>query len=264
MITKAPRGSILVGVIALALLTAAVSVHTSDAMHEQGKVEQTATVPESERELPAERTMEPREKYGGRLERRAVLSAVDTTALTRDTDRAAGLIESAERRNDPAAAAVGTDDPDALLERAQREAALSSKDRARLVRLPVISAIRGEHPNGEARYHAMRDALAESGTSNEPWTVAAKRVFESWNTALPGAEARRVDLSSVACFRAGCEVGVTFVDRAAYDSAAREFRAIRESREHAHGGRVQTPAVESGGGRVEAAWMMLRPDGMDP
>lgn len=189
-------------------------------------------------------------------------------SLADDGERVYGRIQAPDAARVPAktpepdAAAtepVDFTEAEALLEAAQEEAALTSENEARLIRLPVISALRGNHPNDEARHRAMRRALEASGASEEPWTDQASSVFESWNAALSDETARSFDGSSVRCFKAGCEVLVSFSNAAAYENAAREFRNIREG-ESGHGGRVQTPLVPLADGRVQAAWMLLRPD----
>jgi hypothetical protein len=138
-------------------------------------------------------------------------------------------------------------------------ATLSVPEQARLLRLPVISAIRSAQPDGEARHRAMREALAGSGPSDEPWTRSALEVFESWDRALPPDLARTVDLPTARCFTGGCEVLVTFSDRASAERAAEAFRGIRETT-GGHGGRVQTPPLSLDDDRVQVSWMLLRPD----
>ncbi|WP_394826036.1 hypothetical protein [Pendulispora albinea] len=139
------------------------------------------------------------------------------------------------------------------------EPAKSKLEVARELRLPVIQAIRGDFASPEARHDAMLDALRRSGESREPWTSVARDVYGKWNEALPADPARRVDWRSVQCYRAGCEVRMSFADRKSYESAAAAFRSIREDAAP-HGGRVQTPPVVEADGTVSAAWILLRPD----
>jgi hypothetical protein len=54
---------------------------------------------------------------------------------------------------------------------------------------------------------------------------------------------------------------VTFPDRATFEQGATEFRKIQEQVAVA---RVQTPGVELADGKVQASWMMLRPDVAPP
>jgi hypothetical protein len=139
---------------------------------------------------------------------------------------------------------------------------LQPAEQARRIRLPLIMAIRGDHPTPEARHRAMREALERSGPTNEVWTGEASSVFGSWASALPDL-GQRVDTGSTRCFLAGCEIAVTFPDRASYDRAAMAFRDIYDEAVN-HGGRVQTPPVTNENGSVRAVWMMLRPDVAPP
>jgi hypothetical protein len=147
----------------------------------------------------------------------------------------------------------------ALSELQAETAELSVSEQARLLRLPVISAIRSSQPSGETRHRAMREALEGSGPSDEPWTRAAGQVFADWADSISPELSRNMDRRAVRCFVAGCEVLVTFPDSASAETAISAFRSIRE-RDARHGGRVQTPPVAAGAGRVQVAWMLLRPD----
>lgn len=135
----------------------------------------------------------------------------------------------------------------------------SPLETARRVRLPVILALRGDHPTPRARREAMLDALRRSGPSDEAWTKQAVPVFEDWTRGLSSDIGHRLDWSSARCFQAGCEVELSFPDRASYERAAREFRTLREEGA-AHGGRVQTPAIDAPNGEVRASWILMRPD----
>jgi hypothetical protein len=121
---------------------------------------------------------------------------------------------------------------------------------------PLISAIRGRHPDPAARRRAMLEALDGTGRSDEAWTQGAAEVFETWRRALPPT-ARGVRLSEVTCFRGGCVSRVSFADLAAYQAAASAFRSLPEASPR-HGGRVQTPAIAENG-EVVASWIFLRP-----
>jgi hypothetical protein len=140
------------------------------------------------------------------------------------------------------------------------EEARATAERAQLARLPVLTAIRGKYESAEARYDAMRGALARSGRTDEAWSQQASEVFRSWSTAL-GEAAGNARLDSVRCFVAGCEMRVDFPDAGSAERAASAFRTMREDGAM-HGGRVQTPAVAGRDGGVEVTWMMLRPDVM--
>jgi hypothetical protein len=133
-------------------------------------------------------------------------------------------------------------------------------ERAQLARLPVIYAIRADYPNDQARLEAMRDALQKSGASTEPWTGSARSIFERWSSALEGIE-RTVDDSSLRCYIAGCEILVTFPDRATFERGSAKFRGIIEQTPM---GRVQTPGVSLPDGRVLVSWMLMRPDTAPP
>lgn len=133
-------------------------------------------------------------------------------------------------------------------------------EESRRIRLPVIQAIRGSHPTPEARREAMLKALRRSGPSNEAWTRQSTAVFDDWMRGLSTAVEFRPNWSSAQCYQAGCEVELSFPDRASYERAAEEFRSLREGGA-THGGRVQTPAVESDSGEILASWIMMRPDG---
>lgn len=132
--------------------------------------------------------------------------------------------------------------------------------KAQLARLPVIYAIRGDYPNDQARFEAMRDALHESGPSTEAWTGSARSIFERWGSALEGVE-RSADSSSLRCYVAGCEMLVTFPDRAAFEQGSAKFRGITDQIPM---GRVQTPGVALPDGRVQVSWMLMRPDTAPP
>jgi len=142
------------------------------------------------------------------------------------------------------------------------EEAHSGLERAKLARLPVIMAIRGDYKSARERYDAVREALALSGPTNEPWVASAPAVFEGWNRAL-GALGPGIDRSSLSCFVAGCETHLTFPDMASYERTASAFRSIQDS-DAQHGGRVQTPPIPLPDGTVQAAWLMLRPDTAPP
>jgi hypothetical protein len=133
-------------------------------------------------------------------------------------------------------------------------------EKAQLARLPVIYAIRGDYPNDQARFEAMRGALQKSGPSTEAWTASARSLFERWGAALEGIE-RTVDSSSLRCYVAGCELLVTFPDRAAFEQGSAKFRGITDQTPM---GRVQTPGVALPDGRVQVAWMLMRPDSAPP
>lgn len=133
-------------------------------------------------------------------------------------------------------------------------------ERAQLARLPVIYAIRGDYPNDQARFEAMRGALQKSGPSTEPWTGSARSTFERWDAALEGVE-RAVDSRSLRCYVAGCEMLVTFPDRATFEQGSAKFRGITDQTAT---GRVQTPGVSLPGGQVQVSWMLMRPDTAPP
>lgn len=140
------------------------------------------------------------------------------------------------------------------------EPAPTDAERAQLARLPVIYAIRGNYANDQARFDAMRDALQRSGPSTEEWTTSARSTFERWSSSLQNIE-RSLDAKSLRCYVAGCEMLVTFPDRATFEKGASEFRKIHEEVAVA---RVQTPGVALPDGKVQASWMMLRPDVAPP
>lgn len=132
-------------------------------------------------------------------------------------------------------------------------------ERDRRIRFPVILAIRGNHPTSEARREAMLDALRQSGVSDEIWTRQSTAVFDEWTRELSTEIGHQMNRASAQCYQAGCEVELSFPDRASYERAADEFRSLQEDNA-THGGRVQTPAVESDNGQIRASWIMLRPD----
>jgi hypothetical protein len=136
----------------------------------------------------------------------------------------------------------------------------SEVEKAQLARLPVIYAIRGDYPNDQARFEAMRDALHKSGPSTEAWTGLARSTFERWGSALEGIE-RTTDSSSLRCYVAGCEMLVTFPDRAAFEQGSAKFRGIADQIPM---GRVQTPGVALPDGKVQVSWMLMRPDTAPP
>jgi hypothetical protein len=132
--------------------------------------------------------------------------------------------------------------------------------KAQLARLPVIYAIRGDYPNDQARFEAMRDALQKSGASTEAWTGSARSIFERWGSALDGIQ-RTVDSGSLRCYVAGCEMRVTFPDRATFEQGSAKFRGIADQTPM---GRVQTPGVSLPDGQVRVSWILLRPDTAPP
>jgi hypothetical protein len=133
-------------------------------------------------------------------------------------------------------------------------------ERAQLARLPVIYAIRADYPNDQARFEAMRDALQKSGASTEQWTGSARSILERWGLALEGIE-RTVDSSSLRCYVAGCEMLVTFPDRATFEQGSAKFRGITDQTPM---GRVQTPGVSLPDGQIQVSWMLMRPDTAPP
>ncbi len=132
-------------------------------------------------------------------------------------------------------------------------------EHSRRVRLPVILAIRGSHPTPEARRGAILEALRNSGECNEAWTNQWATVLDGWTDGLSTGVELHPIWTSARCFQAGCEVEMSFPDRASYERASKEFRSLQEPGA-THGGRVQTPAVEGDDGQVLASWIMLRPD----
>lgn len=135
-------------------------------------------------------------------------------------------------------------------------------ERARRLRLPVILAIRGNHASADSRREAMLEALRNSGPSDEAWTQESPAVFDDWSEAISGDVGLRAEFASARCYQAGCEMELSFPDRASYEHAADKFRSLQEDNAP-HGGRVQTPAVELENGQVRASWIMLRPDTSD-
>lgn len=133
-------------------------------------------------------------------------------------------------------------------------------EKAQLARMPVIYAIRGDYPNDQARFEAMREALHKSGPSTESWTGSARSIFDRWGSALEGIE-RKTDGGSLRCYVAGCEMLVTFPDRAAFEQGSAKFRGIQDEIPM---GRVQTPGVPLPDGRVQVSWMLMRPDTAPP
>jgi hypothetical protein len=133
-------------------------------------------------------------------------------------------------------------------------------EKAHLARLPVIYAIRGEYPDDQARFEAMRGALHKSGPSTEAWTGSALATFERWGSALGGVD-RTMESSSLRCYVAGCEMLVTFPDRATFEQASATFRGIPDQIPM---GRVQTPGVVLPDGQVQVSWMLMRPDTAPP
>ena len=132
-------------------------------------------------------------------------------------------------------------------------------ERARRIRLPVILAIRGNHSTPEARREAMLEALRDSGPSDEAWTRQSTAVFGDWTGGISSDVGLSADFTNAQCYQAGCEVELSFPDRASYERASKEFRSLRESGS-THGGRVQTPPIEGDDGQMRASWIMLRPD----
>lgn len=158
----------------------------------------------------------------------------------------------------PTAASPTASEPEGL--ELADEPAHTDAERAQLARLPVIYAIRADFANDQARFDAMREALERSGPSTEPWTTSARSTFERWSSALKNVE-RSLDTESLRCYVAGCEMLVTFPDRATFEKGASEFRSIHEE---VPVGRIQTPGVARPDGKVQASWMMLRPDVAPP
>ncbi len=134
----------------------------------------------------------------------------------------------------------------------------SAVEQAQLIRLPVVAAIRGEHASARARYDAMREAIERSGPTTERWSATAGEVFGAWERAL-GEHSGRLDLGTLRCFRAGCDVVVRFPSEPSANRASAAFRSIRED-EVTHGGRVQTPVLPIADDRAVVTWIMLRPE----
>ncbi len=133
-------------------------------------------------------------------------------------------------------------------------------EESRRIRLPVIQALRANHPTPQARREAMLDALRNSGESDEAWTKQSVEVFDEWMRGISTDVGLRPNWSSAQCYQAGCTLELSFPNRASYERAAKEFRSLQEEGAN-HGGRVQTPAVESESGELVASWIMMRPDG---
>lgn len=127
--------------------------------------------------------------------------------------------------------------------------------------LPVIRAIREDHPTPAARKEAMLEALRASGPTSDPWARRGREVFEKWETLMP----KELELAplreTAACYQAGCEITVRFPSQAAAEKGAEAFRQLQDQGALLHAGRVQTPAVEVGAGLYESSWIMLRPEG---
>jgi len=194
---------------------------------------------------------------------RAVSQAHRNADLPRETrvvipERVAPLVTAARPPETPEprqAGAAPSEPPDPA---AEDELGRSAAEQAQLVRMPLLTAIRGNYTSHEQRYDAMRSALERSGPTAEAWSRQAAAVFDAWSTAL-GASAGTPQLDSTRCFAAGCELRVLFRDSASAERAASAFRLIPEETS-THGGRVQTPAVPAPEGGIQVTWMMLRPD----
>jgi hypothetical protein len=132
---------------------------------------------------------------------------------------------------------------------------------ARELHMPVIRAIRGDHRTPEARKEAMLQALRDSGHTSEAWTSRGREVFESWQHLIPKEIAQTGLRETARCYQAGCEMAVRFANHEDAEKAQAAFRELQDPSPELHGGRVQTPAVDVGGGAYEASWIMLRPEG---
>jgi hypothetical protein len=183
--------------------------------------------------------------------------------LTREEERAEaqGAVVAQDR---PEPESAGTNREEGAPASLPPEGAEEEKEIAQTARelhLPVIRAIRGDHVTPEARKKAMLKALRDSGPTSDGWARRGRQVFESWERLL-GKSVHQVALHETArCYQAGCEVSVRFASREDAERAQDAFRELLDPGPEVHGGRVQTPAVEVGGGAYEAVWIMLRPEG---
>lgn len=125
---------------------------------------------------------------------------------------------------------------------------------------PVIRAIREKHSTPEARKEAMLKALRASGPTGDAWAQRGREVFEQWERSMPTDLDRATLRETVACYQAGCEIAVRFASREDAERGADAFRELQDASSELHAGRVQTPAVDVGGGAYEANWIMLRPE----
>jgi hypothetical protein len=127
------------------------------------------------------------------------------------------------------------------------------------IRAPVIDAVRAYRLPPLERRAKILAAIEDSGPSRERWTDAAEQVFSSWTATLAPEDQRTLLRGDVQCFVAACRVSLTFADEAAFQRAVQAFRKLNDPGAP-HGGRVQTPAARLADGRLEAYWIMIRPE----
>lgn len=170
---------------------------------------------------------------------------------------------TSEEPNDPESVAIVEKETEENLDRALAEAIEEElkEPTVRELHLPVIRAIRENHPDPQARKDAMLKALRATGPTRDPWAQRGREVFEKWENLMPQDFERATLRETVACYQAGCEMAVRFASREDAEKGADAFRQLQDASSEHHAGRVKTPAVEVGGGAYEANWIMLRPEG---
>jgi len=84
-------------------------------------------------------------------------------------------------------------------------------------------------------------------------------LFADWRTAAPQL-AGRVTVGPVDCYREGCSVELSGIDRAAFDEINESLPAVTAFLEFP-GWRHRTGVVTRADGGVTATWFFMRPDG---
>lgn len=105
----------------------------------------------------------------------------------------------------------------------------------------------------------VREVLQRSGRSMAPWTARVGRLLADWHTVTPQL-AGRVTVGPVDCYREGCSIELTSVDRAAFEEVNESLPTTRAFMDFP-GWRHRTGVVTRADGSVTATWFFMRPDG---
>lgn len=125
--------------------------------------------------------------------------------------------------------------------------------------LEEVYARDGQFADMAENREAFHRALADSGASDEPWTREARTVLDAWGAGVKQALGDKVTLSAARCFRGGCFVTVDAADEGAYRESTIEVNKAMNNAGW-RGPSILTGADVRPSGRVEATWIVIRPD----
>jgi hypothetical protein len=105
----------------------------------------------------------------------------------------------------------------------------------------------------------LLDHLRRSGHGAEPWTNSVGGILAAWRELAPQL-ATRVTAGPVDCYRDGCSIELSCVDRAAFDELNGSLPATQAFLDFP-GWRHRIGVVTRADGSVVSTWFFMRPDG---